>query len=74
MICETEAALAYALDTPHRFPRIPTVEVGTATFDARLAAHYWETRLGLGAATRSARKRRRLLRVRSNLTSTDPLA
>lgn len=63
MIHETEAALAYALDAPQRFPRIPTVEVGTGSFDERLAQHYWETRLGLTTTARVARKRRRLLRL-----------
>ena len=60
MVRETEAALSYARRVSwigvcrpgtgkcaERFPRIPTVEVGTGEFDPRLAARYWEHRLGL---------------------------
>jgi hypothetical protein len=44
---ETEIALTYGLSFPDRVPAIPTIEVGTGSFDPVFAEQYWAERLEL---------------------------
>lgn len=57
MIHETELGLMFGLRFPDQVPRIPTVEVGTASFDPQFAEDYWLHRLDLDKSGRVRRKR-----------------
>jgi len=46
MIIETEIGLLIGLRFPERTPRIPTVHVGSGSFDPRFARAFWEEALG----------------------------
>lgn len=46
MISETEIGLLIGMRFPEKSPRIPTIEVGTGSFDPDYARAYWERRLG----------------------------
>lgn len=47
----------FGLRFPDQVPRIPTVEVGTASFDPQFAEDYWLHRLDLDKSGRVRRKR-----------------
>jgi hypothetical protein len=46
MIFETEIGLLVGLRFPERARRIPTLRVGTGSFDPRYARAFWEETLG----------------------------
>lgn len=47
LIHETEVALLYGISFPQRVPRIPTVEVGKASFSRGYCRRYWQAALEL---------------------------
>ena len=47
MLRETEIALFHALRFPDRYPRVPTIELGTGAFRPEFARRFWAERLGL---------------------------
>ena len=57
MIHETELGLTFGLRFPDQVPRIPTVEVGTGSFDPELVEHYWIDRLEIEPDGRVKKKR-----------------
>jgi hypothetical protein len=57
IIAETEAALTLGLTHPESVLRIPTIEVGTASFHPEFARRFWSVTLDIDLAELNPRAR-----------------